>query len=210
MDTTTQVSEEQVRRALAGVTDFDRGGDVVSLGMISGIAVEGDRVAFSLEVPADEALTKEPLRAACEAAVRALPGVGSVSAVLTAHRPAPEVGAGDGGGEAGPAPAAGGTRETVERVIEALHTVYDPEIPVDIYELGLIYDIDVRADGEICIEMTLTAPGCPVAGIMPGEVERAVLGHVPEASSVMVNLVWDPPWTMDRMSEAARLELGFF
>jgi FeS assembly SUF system protein len=100
---------------------------------------------------------------------------------------------------------AGGTLR--ERVEDALRTVYDPEIPVNIYELGLVYDVDITDDGVVRIEMTLTAPSCPVAGIIPGEVEakvRAVEG-VTEAE---VELVWDPPWDASRMSEAARLELG--
>jgi FeS assembly SUF system protein len=95
-----------------------------------------------------------------------------------------------------------------ERVIEALKTCYDPEIPVDIYELGLIYDILANADGRVDIKMTLTSPACPVAGSLPGEVEikvRAVEG----VKSARVELVWDPPWDKDRMSEAAQLALGF-
>jgi FeS assembly SUF system protein len=92
-------------------------------------------------------------------------------------------------------------------VVEALHTVYDPEIPVDIYELGLIYDIDVAPTGDVAIKMTLTAPGCPVAGTMPDMVKNAV-GLVESARNVDVELVWDPPWDRDRMSETAQLALG--
>jgi len=94
-------------------------------------------------------------------------------------------------------------------VIEALRLVYDPEIPVNIYELGLIYDIDVDAQGFVDIEMTLTSPACPVAGTLPGEVEAKVR-QVEGVSNVHVELVWEPPWSMDRMSEEAKLELGFF
>jgi FeS assembly SUF system protein len=94
-------------------------------------------------------------------------------------------------------------------VIEMLRTVYDPEIPVNIYELGLIYDIDVEADGTVEIEMTLTSPACPVAGILPGQVEAKVR-QVEGVTDVHVELVWEPPWSMDRMSEEAKLELGFF
>jgi FeS assembly SUF system protein len=93
-------------------------------------------------------------------------------------------------------------------VIEALSTVYDPEIPVNIYELGLIYDLDVSADGRVKVLMTLTSPACPVAGSLPGEVEAKVR-DIEGVSDVTVELVWDPPWTPDRMTEAARLELGF-
>lgn len=94
-------------------------------------------------------------------------------------------------------------------VIEALRLVYDPEIPVNIYELGLIYDIDVDTHGFVDIEMTLTSPACPVAGTLPGEVEAKVR-QVEGVSNVHVELVWEPPWSMDRMSEEAKLELGFF
>lgn len=96
-----------------------------------------------------------------------------------------------------------------EGVIAALQTVYDPEIPVNIYELGLIYGCEIDPDGRVEIRMTLTAPGCPVAGTMPGMVEDAV-SAVPGVSEVEVELIWDPPWDPSRMSEAARLELGMF
>ena len=95
------------------------------------------------------------------------------------------------------------------RIINVLHTVFDPEIPVDIYELGLIYGIDVGTDGKVTISMTLTSPACPVAGSMPAEVEEKVAA-VEGVGAATVDLVWDPPWTPDMMSEAARLELGFF
>ena len=94
-----------------------------------------------------------------------------------------------------------------DSVIEALHTVYDPEIPVDIYELGLIYGLEIADNGDIEIEMTLTAPACPVAGEMPGMVARAV-SAVAGTGEVSVKLVWDPAWTPERMSEDAKLALG--
>lgn len=94
-------------------------------------------------------------------------------------------------------------------IIEALHTCFDPEIPVDIYELGLIYGIDVQPSGEVNIRMTLTSPGCPVAGSLPGEVEQKVRA-VPGVTVAKVELVWDPPWCMEKMSEAAKLQLGMF
>jgi FeS assembly SUF system protein len=93
-------------------------------------------------------------------------------------------------------------------VVRALKTVYDPEIPVDIYELGLIYKVDLAEDRTLTIDMTLTAPGCPVAGEMPGWVESAVRG-VEGVESVKVNMVFDPPWTPAKMSDEARLELGW-
>ena len=96
-----------------------------------------------------------------------------------------------------------------DKVIAALRTVHDPEIPVNIYDLGLIYDTTIHETGTIEIEMSLTAPGCPVAGEMPGEVARAVAA-LPGAGEVTVRLVWDPPWTPERMSEDAKLALGMF
>ena len=92
-------------------------------------------------------------------------------------------------------------------IISALKRVFDPEMPVNIYELGLIYSIDVSADGLAFIRMTLTAPNCPVAGTLPGDVERAVRA-VPGVTDVKIELTFDPPWTKDRMSEAAKLALG--
>ena len=94
-------------------------------------------------------------------------------------------------------------------LIAALKTVYDPEIPVDIYELGLIYRLEVDDDRNIEVDMTLTAPGCPVAGEMPGWVENAV-SSVPGVGQVKVKLVFDPPWDMARMSDEARLALNMF
>ena len=95
-----------------------------------------------------------------------------------------------------------------DRVHAALRGVYDPEIPVNIHDLGLIYDVRIAPGGKVDIKMTLTAPGCPVAGTMPGMVEQAVAA-VDGVGQVDVELVWDPPWNPDMMSEAARLELGF-
>jgi FeS assembly SUF system protein len=94
-----------------------------------------------------------------------------------------------------------------ERVVEALKTVRDPEIPVNLIDLGLIYDLVVNRDGTVYVEMTLTTPSCPVAGALPGEVQQAV-GAVDGVNDVRVKLVWSPPWTRDRMSEEAKLELG--
>ncbi|MAU21540.1 MAG: SUF system Fe-S cluster assembly protein [Martelella sp.] len=94
-------------------------------------------------------------------------------------------------------------------IISALKTVYDPEIPADIFELGLIYKIDVDDDRVVKIDMTLTAPGCPVAGEMPGWVENAV-GTVEGVSGVEVEMTFDPPWTPDRMSEEAKVAVGWY
>ena len=97
--------------------------------------------------------------------------------------------------------------ELLEPVLEALKTVRDPEIPVNLVDLGLIYELVVKEGGIVYVEMTLTTPACPVAQSMPGEVENAV-SAVPGVSDVRVKLVWTPPWDKDRMSEEARLELG--
>ena len=96
-----------------------------------------------------------------------------------------------------------------DQVVAALKTVYDPEMPINIYELGLIYEIAVEdaAAGEVAIRMTLTAPNCPVAGSLPADVERAVRA-VPGVTGVKIELTFDPPWSKDRMSEAAKLMLG--
>ena len=107
------------------------------------------------------------------------------------------------GGAAAPA----NPEELRQRIIEQLRTVYDPEIPVDIYELGLIYDVTVDESGMASIRMTLTSPSCPAAEALPPEVETKARS-VPGIASVAVELVWEPPWTPERMSEAARLELG--
>ncbi len=92
--------------------------------------------------------------------------------------------------------------------IGVLKTIYDPEIPVDIYELGLIYEIKVTTGGEMTVMMTLTSPSCPVAGTLPGEVEAKLKG-IPGVQGVKVELTFDPPWSQDLMSEEAKLELGF-
>src|ERR1700680_2401041 len=95
------------------------------------------------------------------------------------------------------------------QLIVALKTVYDPEIPVDIYELGLIYRVDVADNKDVTVDMSVTAPGCPVAGEMPNMVRDALL-TVPGVGEVTVNMTFDPPWTPDRMSEEAKLELNMF
>ncbi len=93
-------------------------------------------------------------------------------------------------------------------IVEILKTCYDPEIPVDIYELGLIYDIAVEDDSQVYVKMTLTSPACPVAGTLPGDVENKVKS-VEGVADAKVDVVWDPPWNMEMMSEGAKLELGF-
>jgi FeS assembly SUF system protein len=94
------------------------------------------------------------------------------------------------------------------KVVEVLQSCYDPEIPVNIYELGLVYNVDVKAEtGEVNVRMTLTSPACPVAGSLPPEVE-AKIRAVPGVSKVSVEVVWDPPWTPDKMSDAAKLQLN--
>jgi FeS assembly SUF system protein len=95
----------------------------------------------------------------------------------------------------------------MDRIVRALQGVYDPEIPVNIYDLGLIYGLDVDADNRVAVKMTLTAPGCPVAQTFPGTVECAIK-EVEGVADASVELVWDPPWDMSRMSEAAKLQLN--
>lgn len=96
-----------------------------------------------------------------------------------------------------------------ERVIAAMRTVYDPEISVNIYDLGLIYEIDINPQSEVFVKMTLTAPACPVAGILPGQVEAAIKS-VDGVSDARVELVWDPPWSQERMTDEAKLTLGLY
>jgi FeS assembly SUF system protein len=97
--------------------------------------------------------------------------------------------------------------EVKNGIVAALHTCFDPEIPVNIYELGLIYDIAVEPTGAVKIRMTLTTPACPAAGSLPPDVQRKV-HTVPNVTSAQVDVVWDPPWDKSRMSEAAKLQLG--
>ena len=110
-------------------------------------------------------------------------------------------------GEKEEVPAHGKGGDLQAAVVEALKSIYDPEIPVDIYELGLIYDVDISEDGDATVTMTLTTPHCPVAESLPNEVELRVLS-VPGIRDAEVKLVWDPPWDPSRMSDEARLELG--
>jgi FeS assembly SUF system protein len=102
----------------------------------------------------------------------------------------------------------GASTSLKDEVVAAIKTCYDPEIPVDIYELGLIYEVDIREEDVAYVKMTLTSPMCPVAEILPLEVQEKVRG-VPGVSECDLDLVWDPPWEMDMMSEAAKLELNF-
>ena len=101
------------------------------------------------------------------------------------------------------------TLELKPLIIDQLSTVYDPEIPVDIFSMGLIYEIEISDSEDVQVTMTLTSPACPVAGTLPPEVEHKIKGQVEEVNAATVEVVWDPPWTPDLMSEAAQLELGF-
>ena len=103
--------------------------------------------------------------------------------------------------------AGSGVGELEQRVVAALKTIYDPEIPVNVYDLGLIYDVAVMPLGRVAIQMTLTSPACPVAGSLPGEVEGA-LRSLAGVVDVQVELVWEPPWDMEMMTEDAKLELN--
>jgi len=119
--------------------------------------------------------------------------------------PAPE----DGIAKAGEPLDPSVTVAAVDAVIDGIKTVYDPEIPVNIYELGLIYKCEIAENGDVEIDMTLTAPACPVAGILPGQVAEAAAA-VAGVGEVTVEIVWDPPWDPSLMSEAARVELDMF
>lgn len=132
----------------------------------------------------------------------------NIAANHTAERPiAPDPAAPGATPESAPAPTPAG--ETVhDRVVQMLQTIFDPEIPINIYEMGLIYDLNVNTDGDVVISMTLTSPTCPVAESLPPEVEAKV-GSVEGVRTVKVDLTWEPPWTPERMSEAAKLELGY-
>jgi FeS assembly SUF system protein len=99
-------------------------------------------------------------------------------------------------------------QELEEKIIQTLKSCYDPEIPVDIFELGLIYEIEIDDDANVNIKMTLTSPACPVAGSLPPEVEAKVRA-IPEVNDAKIELVWSPPWDKDMMSEEAKVTLGF-
>ena len=101
-----------------------------------------------------------------------------------------------------------GTKQELEnRIFDVLYTIYDPEIPVNIYELGLIYEVNIDDGHHVHIKMTLTSPNCPAVELLPAEIEEKIK-HIAGVQSVRIDVVWDPVWTPDRMSEAARLELG--
>ncbi len=106
-------------------------------------------------------------------------------------------------------PGQAGQQSLKEKVIEVMKTVFDPEIPVNVWELGLVYDIRVDADAAVVVQMTLTSPMCPVAGSLPPEVEQKVRA-IPGVTSGKVDLVWDPPWNPSMMSEAAKLQLNMY
>ena len=99
---------------------------------------------------------------------------------------------------------------TEEEVINVLKTIYDPEIPVNIYDLGLIYRLDITEDNDIQVDMTLTSPACPVAETLPPMIEQAIKLQIPETKMRVVQVVWEPPWDQSKMSESAKLELGMF
>ena len=149
-----------------------------------------------------------PVEASGDRAAEAAPPVTSAPSTPTAPPVVPSR-----GGHTNRITAVPAERKTIEykllegKIIAALKTVYDPEIPVDIYELGLIYDIEIDDEKSVTVRMTLTAPGCPVAGSLPGDVERRIEA-IPEVKSATVELVWEPTWSRDMMSEEALLSLG--
>jgi FeS assembly SUF system protein len=133
----------------------------------------------------------------------------SVPAVAPTAAPAQAAAAATTGSSGASAPAQTPRQREIElKVLGALRTIYDPEIPVNIYDLGLIYEVKVDETDAVHVKMTLTAPACPVAGSLPGEVE-AKIENIPEVRTANVELVWEPAWSKDRMSESAMLDLGF-
>lgn len=149
-----------------------------------------------------ETMTKKSAAANDEQATTA-PQVAAVSADSRLDAAVP-----DDAGDASDKPGVD-VHKLEQLVIDALHTVYDPEIPVDIYDLGLIYSVDISADGKVAITMTLTTPACPVAGSMPGEVEK-VVRMIEGVTDVTVDLVWEPTWGPAMMTESARLQLNMY
>ena len=145
-------------------------------------------------------MTDKPETDQLERIADAAPAAGQVEAVSAPAEPLPQPGS--------TIPAEELEQLTAD-IVAALKTVFDPEIPADIYELGLIYKIDIDDDRLVTVEMTLTSPGCPVAGEMPTWVENAV-GAVPGVSHTVVRLTFDPPWDQSRMSDEARLALNMF
>ena len=141
-----------------------------------------------------------------EAAITEQAATGVATPVHTAWTPEGE--AAPPSSSAAPSPP-GAVRVDEEKVIEMLKTVFDPEIPVDIYELGLIYAVEIADDGKVKVEMTLTTPSCPSAQELPGQVEEA-LRLVPGVTDVLVEVVWDPPWDPSRLGEDARLALNMY
>ena len=123
--------------------------------------------------------------------------------------PGAPTGDGDITARAGKQLPAGSKVADLEAVVAAMRTVHDPEIPVNIYDLGLVYGVEIGVDGAVHIDMTLTAPACPVAGIMPQQIADAVAA-VPGVGTVEIRLVWEPPWTRDRMTDEAKLALDLF
>ena len=152
------------------------------------------------EVSIDEVLARRRLH------VMNVPEVPAPPATPDAPAPGAYVLEGDG---AAPGETPRNPDAVREDVIDALRLVKDPEIPVNIYDLGLIYELDVAETGHVSVKMTLTAPGCPVAGSLVGEVQQR-MEKVPGVRHARTELVWDPPWTQDRLSEAAKLELGLY
>lgn len=167
------------------------------------VSPDGEATALApVEASDYEAWT--PGTADTPAATDAAPANATIDAPEATASPEPEV---------SPADESQGTETAPDletRIVDAIKLVYDPEIPVNIYELGLIYGVDIDENKDVHIQMTLTAPGCPVAGDMPGWVVVAVESNVEEVGKVDVELVWDPPWNPELMSEAAQLELGYF
>jgi FeS assembly SUF system protein len=150
-----------------------------------------------------------------DAALRGVAGEKTMTTTATSettmqeHEPTPAPATATAPGAGAPASGPVDVQKLEVLIIDALHTVYDPEIPVDIYELGLIYSIDISPEGKVAITMTLTTPACPVAGSMPGQVEKTVR-MIEGVTDVVVDLVWEPVWGPAMMTESARLQLNMY
>jgi FeS assembly SUF system protein len=176
------------------------------MGLFSFLSGSKDGGAATADAPAERASSDPVVTAPADAAAADVPAsptsgwdTGALTAPLPQKPDVPVVGPAD--------PAL--TAAMQGPIIEVIKTVYDPEIPVDIYELGLIYDIIVDAEKRVLVKMTLTSPACPSAQQLPSEV-RYKIKAIPEVTDAVVEIVWEPPWDKERMSEAAKLQLGFF
>lgn len=168
---------------------------------------DATRIELPMDTPTGESTVQEPGPPAEHAAAPASSTTAAAPSTAAAQQAAH---AAAGMLQGAPAAAASvDTNKMEQLVIDALHTIYDPEIPVDIYELGLIYSVVVSPEGKVAVTMTLTTPACPVAGSMPGQVEKTIR-MIDGVTDVVVDLVWEPTWGPAMMTESARLQLNMY